>query len=135
MLMYTIGFPGLLWLKRKFRLSDMTFAMLFMLFNFNGHILAHYAVGHATWGGYFLFPWFVIQVIRLLGGKRSWTWVAKTSGLLVLIVLPVHMVPAFLGVSGLIGPPGVFTSCGRRRFFDRAQFIPNLAGLPGLLLI
>jgi hypothetical protein len=86
-MMYTLGFLGLLWLQRKFRLSSAALAALFLVFNFNGHVLAHYSVGHVTWGGYFLFPWFVIQMIRLLDGQRGWTWVAETAGLLVLIVL------------------------------------------------
>jgi hypothetical protein len=81
-LLYSIGFWGLLWIRRRFSLSCFTFTILFLLFNFNGHILGHYAVGHVTWGGYFLFPWFAILVIRLIEGERSWRWVAKTSILL-----------------------------------------------------
>ncbi len=57
-ILYTIGFFGLLWLRRRFSLSLFTFTILFLLFDFNGHILAHYCIGHVTWGGYFLFPWF-----------------------------------------------------------------------------
>jgi hypothetical protein len=86
-LMYTIGFAGLIFLQRRFKLSGAAFAMLFMLFNLNGHILAHYTVGHASWGGYFLFPWFAILVFQLLDGRRSWVWVAEMAGLLLAMVL------------------------------------------------
>ncbi len=86
-LLYTIGFLGLLWLRRRFSLSCFTFTILFLLFNFNGHILAHFSAGHVTWGGYFLFPWFAILVINLIEGERSWGWVAKTSILLFAIFL------------------------------------------------
>ncbi len=82
LLLYSLGYAGLLWLKRKFSLSLVAFTILFLLFNFNGHILAHFAVGHATWGGYFLFPWFAILVFQLVEGERGWTWIAKMALLL-----------------------------------------------------
>ena len=86
-LLYSLGFWGLLRLKRRFSLSLFAFTILFLLFNFNGHILAHYSVGHATWGGYFLFPWFAVLVFNLIDGERVWGWVAKISLLLFAIFL------------------------------------------------
>jgi hypothetical protein len=80
--LYTVGFVGLLFLRRKLRLSPISFAALFLLFNFNGHILAHTSMGHASWGGYFLFPWFAWLVFRLLGGDHSWLWTALVALLL-----------------------------------------------------
>ncbi len=85
--MYTLGFLGLLWLKRRFSLSLYAFSALFLLFNFNGNLLAHFGVGHFTWGGYFLLPWFVGLVFQLFDGDRSWTWVAKVAGILFVILL------------------------------------------------
>ena len=85
--MYSLGFLGLLWLRKRFTLSLAAFILLFFLFNFNGHILAHLSIGHETWGGYFLFPWFVILMMDLLDGDRSWAWVAKVSLLLFFILL------------------------------------------------
>jgi hypothetical protein len=86
-LMYALGFVGLLWIRRRYGLSLFSFSVMFLLFNFNGHILSHYAIGHITWGGYFLFPWFAMLVLSLLDGDRSWGWVAKMSALLLLIWL------------------------------------------------
>jgi hypothetical protein len=86
-LLYSLGFLGLLWLRRRFSLSFFAVTILFLLFNFNGHILAHYSIGHATWGGYFLFPWFAVLVFNLIGGERGWGWVAKISLLLFAIFL------------------------------------------------
>ncbi|HEY3345907.1 MAG TPA: hypothetical protein VGJ97_13315 [Anaerolineaceae bacterium] len=80
--MYALGFAGLLWFRKKYSLSIFAFTALFGLFNFNGHVLSHYSVGHFTWGGYFLFPVFVMLVIGVLEGDRSWAWVAKMAGLL-----------------------------------------------------
>ncbi len=87
LLMYALGFLGLLLIARRFRFSVAAFSLLFLLFNFNGHILAHYSVGHATWGGYFLFPFFVLLVFDLLDGRHGWGWVAKTSVLMLAIFL------------------------------------------------
>lgn len=87
LLLYSLGYAGLLWIKRKFSLSLVAFTILFLLFNFNGHILAHFAVGHATWGGYFLFPWFAILAFQLVEGERGWTWIAKMALLLFAIFL------------------------------------------------
>jgi hypothetical protein len=86
-LLYTIGFAGLLVLYRKLHLSAISFTVLFLLFNFNGMILAHYSVGHTNWGGYFLFPWFAWLVFRLLGGDHSWAWTTQTALLLFFIWL------------------------------------------------
>lgn len=85
--LYSLGFGGLLWLRRRFRLSPAPFTILFVLFNFNGHILAHFTVGHLTWGGYFLFPWFAILIFQLLDGERGWGWIAKMALLLFAIFL------------------------------------------------
>jgi hypothetical protein len=86
-LLYSIGFFGLVWFQRKFKLSPVAFLILFALFNFNGNILAHLSVGHLSWEGYFLFPWFAALVIRLIEGVRGWRWIAKTSILLFVIFL------------------------------------------------
>jgi hypothetical protein len=85
--MYALGFTGLLWLRKRFSLSLAAFAILFFLFNFNGHIVAHLSIGHETWGGYFLFPWFVVLMLDLLDGDHSWLWVGKVAGLLFIILL------------------------------------------------
>ena len=86
-LLYAIGFLGLFVLKQHLQLSLFSFTWLFFLFNFNGHILSHYSVGHVTWGGYFLFPWFIWLIFCLLGGEKDWTWVTRMAVLLFVIFL------------------------------------------------
>jgi hypothetical protein len=73
-LLYTAGMAGLLALRARLRLSLFAFTSAALLFFFNGNILAHYGVGHLTWGGYFLFPWFIALMLRFLAGERSWRW-------------------------------------------------------------
>ena len=76
-LTYSLGFWALVLLRRRFLLSLLAFTLLFALFFFNGHIIAHASVGHANWGGYFLLPFFAILIFDLLDGKANWMWVAK----------------------------------------------------------
>lgn len=105
LLLYTCGFWGLLLARRRFRLSAAAFTALFLLFNFNGHILAHYSVGHATWGGYFLFPFYVLLVVELLDGRRGWGWVARMALVMGAIYLQgsFHQFVWLLILLGLIG--------------------------------
>jgi hypothetical protein len=87
LIMYSLGYIGLLLLKKRLALSAMAFTPLFLLFNFNGDILAHISIGHFTWGGYFLFPFFGLLIFRLLDGSRGWKWISATAVLLFLILL------------------------------------------------
>jgi len=73
---FTIGFIGLLLIRKRYHLSLASFTALFLLFNFNGHITDHYVVGHMEWVGYFLLPWFVLLVLQMLEGEKTgWGWV------------------------------------------------------------
>ncbi len=86
-LLISIGTLGLLQLKRKYKISLFVFSIFYLLFNLNGHIQAHTAVGHITWGGYFLFPWFVGLLGEYLEGHANWRWVAKYAFLMFFMVL------------------------------------------------
>lgn len=79
---YILGFWGTLIVRKRFKLSPAAFTLLFLLFNFNGHIVAHVSVGHETWSGYFLFPFFVLLILDLLDGDHTWRWVGKIALLL-----------------------------------------------------
>jgi hypothetical protein len=69
--MYTLGFLGCLWLRKKYRLSFLPFLLLYLLFNFNGYITSHIAVGHSMWNGYFLMPFFCLLIFKLMEGKKN----------------------------------------------------------------
>lgn len=77
LLHYSIATIGLLLLRKRFQLSLISYTFLFLTFQFNGYIQSHYAVGHVTWAGYFLFPLFFELVFELLYEKPSWNWVMK----------------------------------------------------------
>ena len=87
LLLYTAGFIGCWMLRRRYRLSAPAFAMLFVLFNFNGHLVAHLCIGHTPWYGYFLLPFFVHEVLRLLDGDEP----ARASLTLPLILLAIFL--------------------------------------------
>jgi hypothetical protein len=88
LLLYSAGFAGLLWLRRRYNLSLAPFTALFLLFNFNGHITAHLAVGHSMYAGYFLLPFFVYLVLKLLeDGGAGWAWVTQLAVLLFVLFL------------------------------------------------
>ena len=87
LLHYTIGMIGLLWLRSMKELSLFSFTVLFLLFNFNGYILAHYSVGHFTWTGYFLLPIVFGLMFEYTNGKIGWRWVFALAFTLFYIVL------------------------------------------------
>lgn len=66
LILYTAGFVGCLLLQRRYRLAPIPFTILFILFNFNGHITAHLASGHTMWNGYFLLPFFCLYLLEVL---------------------------------------------------------------------
>lgn len=103
--LFTLGFMGLLKLKRSQKYSILAFTIIFILFNFNGNILAHLSVGHLTWGGYFLFPWLVLFVFELLEDKTGWSWTFKMALLLFFLLLQgsYHQYVWALLLIGLLG--------------------------------
>jgi hypothetical protein len=88
LLLFTAGCVGLLLLRKRYKLAPAAFGVLFLLFNFNGHITAHLAVGHSEWVGYFLLPFFVLLVLKLVEGEKAgWGWVLGVSLTLFFIFL------------------------------------------------
>lgn len=88
LILYSIGFIGLLLLKRRYHLSAFAFTIVFILFNFNGNISAHMAVGHTVWTGYYFLPYFALLVLSAVEGKKTdWSWVLLVALTLFLMTL------------------------------------------------
>jgi hypothetical protein len=68
LLWYAAGFAGLVLVRRRYALSLLPFTFLFLLFAGNGHIVAHLAIGHSMWTGYFLLPFVCVYLVDLLDG-------------------------------------------------------------------
>ena len=66
LLLYALGFAGLLLLHHQQRLSLFVTTLLFLMFNFNGHLISHLAVGHTNWTGHLLLPFFVLLLFQLV---------------------------------------------------------------------
>jgi hypothetical protein len=105
LLLYGLGFWGLLRIRSRYHLSLLPFSLLFLLFNFNGEILAHFTVGHVTWWSNFLFSWFILWILDVVQDGGGWPWVLKTSLLLLVIFLQggYHQFVWSLFFLGLIG--------------------------------
>lgn len=87
MLFYGLGCIGLALIAWKYRLSPFAFTLLFLLFNFNGYLTSHFAVGHANWTATFLLPYFILLALHLVEKQSAgWRWVLGLS-LLELVVL------------------------------------------------
>jgi hypothetical protein len=71
LIVYSVGFIGCLWLRKTYQWSLFTFVFLFLVFNLNGHIVSHLAFGHWPWISYFLFPFFIGWVFKLVEGDVS----------------------------------------------------------------
>lgn len=86
LLHYIVGFWGCLLLRKRFGLSPLVFGILVLLFNFNGHIVAHLAAGH-RWNGYFYLPFFVAFVLDALKGVAPVFETATKIALVTLFIL------------------------------------------------
>jgi hypothetical protein len=119
---FSAGFAGLLLLRRHFNWSLVAFSGVYLLFLFNGHILAHYSVGHFTWGPYFLFPLIALLLFRFLDGDDSWRsigWFAAVMFVMVLAGGQHHMTWVLLLLALLI------PFCGARAWWPVAAAIAS----------
>jgi hypothetical protein len=84
---YSLGFLGSLWLKAQYKWSVFTFLFFFLIFNFNGHIVAHLTFGHWIWISYFFLPFFIVWVLKLVEGDVSAAHGARLAWVLFGILL------------------------------------------------
>lgn len=131
---YSIGFVGLWLLRRRYRLSLVTFTLLFLVFNFNGFITAHIAIGHFTWVGYYFFPLLMLFLLELVERDDR---AAIRAGLKIGLVLAVmalfgsfHMIIWWgwtLLLFGLFTPrrlPAVLVAVGSAGLLAAFRFLP-----------
>ncbi|HEX9870859.1 MAG TPA: hypothetical protein VGC99_20150 [Candidatus Tectomicrobia bacterium] len=106
LLMYSLGFLGLVALARRVSATAFSFITLFLFFNFNGSLTSHLSVGHSMWVGYFLLPYFLLLVTDLASCETDRAWDAKLGLTLfgMLLVGAFHVVvwcSLLLGILGL----------------------------------
>ncbi len=79
LIFYGLGYWGGVVFMRRYGLSWRGFLLFFILFNFNGYVTSHQAVGHTVWcSGYFLLPWFFLLILE---------WVRKGPSISVALAL------------------------------------------------
>ncbi len=85
---YGLGFWGLMLIRERYKFSFVSFLSIFLLFNLNGHIVAHMGSGHFEWVGYFLLPFYVLLILKMVEGESTgWRWLLSMSVVLLGIVL------------------------------------------------
>jgi hypothetical protein len=77
--LYSMGFMGMLLLRRRLRWSALTFGIVSLLFFLCGYPMAHIAVGHSMWASYFLLPYLALLSFDLYERGGSWRWVGWMS--------------------------------------------------------
>lgn len=87
LILYALGFVGTILLMRKYSLSILAFTFFFLIFNFNGHIVAHLAVGHTAWSGYFLLPFLFLFLLEMLEGRATYRMSLKVAFILFAMML------------------------------------------------
>lgn len=80
-LLYSVGFFGCLLITRKLNASFVAFLIFWLVFNFNGYVIAHLAVGHLQWTGYFLLPFFFIILSTFVRESQSASSIVTTPAL------------------------------------------------------
>jgi hypothetical protein len=68
MLVFSLGYCGLVLLRRELELSPFSWAVFLTIFLCNGHITSHLGTGHTQWVGYFLLPWVLLCLVRAARG-------------------------------------------------------------------
>ena len=69
--LYSVGFLGCVLLKKRYRLGFWPFALLFLLFNFNGYFVSKVTAYGPSQLGYFLIPFVIYGMFRIPEVGRS----------------------------------------------------------------
>jgi hypothetical protein len=76
LLLQAVGLAACLAIRGRYQLSLPSFALLWLLLGFNGHVTAHLAIGHSMWGGYFFLPWFFLLLLETVESPSPRTPIA-----------------------------------------------------------
>jgi len=132
LIMYSIGFWGCYLIQKHFRLSLIAFFILFAMFNFNGYITSHLAMGHWPWVSYFYLPFFMLFVFRWVEGERSPDLFGKIAVVMFFVLLQggLHIFVfclLFISLFGVLGKQNlkdVFLICGMCVLLGGFRLVP-----------
>ena len=86
-LLYGLGFLGMLRIARRYSISPVPFSAMFLALAFNGRITDLIVVGDIHWAGYFLLPWFVYFMLQAVEEPVGWVWTLEVAVLFLLVFL------------------------------------------------
>jgi hypothetical protein len=84
---YTLGFLSCVMIAAKLNFGFLAFALLWLLFNMNGFIIAHLGIGHLQWAGYYLIPAILFLFSRLHERVRKNSFRLKTTSIYISLIL------------------------------------------------
>jgi hypothetical protein len=87
LVLYSVGFAGVLALARRYRLSLLPTLLMLLLFLGNGYLLGHLRVGHVAWLASFLLPWWCHYTWALADGEPLPRTSLVLGGLLAVVLL------------------------------------------------
>lgn len=89
LILYSFGFGGCLQIAKRQNTSLMAFFVFWLVFNFNGYLIAHLAVGHLQWAGYYLLPSFFTILSNFMTDSKNKTYGVTNSALRMSLLLGV----------------------------------------------
>lgn len=87
LILYSAGFIGCLLIRARYKLGPVAFIVLWLLFNFNGHITDHLSASHPMWTGYFLLPFYLLWLLQWAEDGPSSPLTAKLALVIFAILL------------------------------------------------
>lgn len=81
LILYSVGFYGSFLVAKQLNASFLAFLVFWLVFNFNGFLTSHLAVGHFPWTGYFLLPFFFIFLFMFVTNSQRTNSVSPTPEL------------------------------------------------------
>ena len=139
LIFYSVGFVGLLLVRRRYGLSLVSFTVLFLLFNFNGFITSHITVGHFSWVGYFFYPFLILFLLEMVEDDDR---AALRAGLKTGVVIAVmalfgsfHMIVWWGWALVLFGPftprrlPAVLAALASAGLLSAYRYLPVAFGM------
>lgn len=118
-MLHVVGVAGTLALALRMRVSVVTTAFLFLLLGWNGYVVAHLAVGHSMWSGYFFYPWFAWALFGILEAapQTRGRWAFRLGVILTLAMAQggFHLTSWLLGFMALtaLARPRIARAVGR----------------------
>ena len=108
-LVYSVGVWGWWELKKTMNWSREAFLLAVVATSFNGFVISHLAAGHLNWSGFFLGPWLLLGLLKILEPTAPrYAWLPLSFSLFAMFLLGAFHVGIwwmlFIGLACLVRP-------------------------------